>query len=60
MKLTFTVEVEVERIQGKFAGKDEIGEMIVEMIEGANEGTVEGVGADGDSEYEIVSWDVNS
>jgi hypothetical protein len=58
MKITFTVEVELERVQGKFAGKDEIAEAIAEMIEGANESSVDGVGADGDSEYEIVSWEV--
>ena len=60
MRFTFTVEVEVERTQGKFASRDEISEAVVEMLDGANEGTVDGVGADGDSEYEIVSWEVTA
>lgn len=60
MKFVFTVEVEVERTQGKFAAKDEIGAVIQEMIEGANEGMVDGVGADGESEYEIIDWSVSS
>ena len=59
MRFAFTVEVEVERTQGKFASRDEISEAVVEMLDGANEGTVDGVGADGDSEYEIVSWEVS-
>ena len=60
MRFTFTVEVEVERTQGKFASRDEISAAVVEMLDGADEGTVDGVGADGDSEYEIVSWEVTA
>jgi len=59
VRFTFTVEVEVERTQGKFASRDEISAAVVEMLDGADEGTVDGVGADGDSEYEIVSWEVS-
>lgn len=58
MKIKFIIDVEVERVQGKFASKDEIVEAIVGMLEGADEGSVEGIGADGDSEYEIISWEV--
>jgi len=60
VRFTFTVEVEVERTQGKFASRDEISAAVVEMLDGADEGTVDGVGADGDSEYEIVSWEVTA
>jgi len=60
MKFTFTVEVEVERIQGKFATRDEIEATIQEWLEGANEGSVDGVGADGESEYEVADWAVSS
>lgn len=60
MKFTFTVEVEVQRIAGKFAARDEIEEQIREAIEGADPGSVDGVGADGDSEYEVVAFEVSS
>jgi uridine phosphorylase len=49
MKIQFTIEIEVERVQGKFASKDEIAEAIADMLEGANEGSIDGVGADGES-----------
>lgn len=59
MKFTFTVEVEVERVQGKFASRDEIAEQLREAVKGADPGSVDGVGADGDSEYEVTSWEVS-
>lgn len=60
MKFKLVVEVEVERTEGKFAGRDEIEEQLVEAIEGADPGTVDGVGADGASSYEVVAWEVSS
>lgn len=59
MRVTLTVEVEVDRISGKFASKEEIKEALADEIERADPGQVSGVGADGDSEYEITSWTVN-
>jgi seryl-tRNA(Sec) selenium transferase len=53
MRLTFTVEVEVERITGKFASRDELAEQMVNAIEGADEGTWYG---DNEGEYETTSW----
>lgn len=50
--MRFKIEVEVERVTGKFAGRDEIEEILVSAIEEAD---LYGVGADGESEYEIVS-----
>ena len=60
MRITITVEIEVERVSGVFTSKDEITESIVEEIESANPGSVSGVGANGDSEYEITDWSVSS
>lgn len=57
MKINIQIEVEVERISGLFAPKDEIADQILSEIEGADPGSVTGVGANGDSEYEIVSWE---
>lgn len=58
MKVRLVVEVEVEHVTGKFAGRDEIEETLIEWLDGANEERVDGVGADGDSEYEVVDWAV--
>lgn len=58
MRFTLTVEVEVERTEGKFAGRDEIADALVEAIEDANPSSVDGIGADGISSYEVVDWQV--
>lgn len=55
-RFTVILEVEVERTEGKFASRDEIAEAIQEALSGAAEGeSLSGLGADGDSEYEITS-----
>jgi len=59
MKFTFTVEVEVQRESGKFAARDEIEEELRDAIEGADPGSVDGVGADGDTTYEVIEWSVS-
>lgn len=56
MRIEVTVSVEVERVQGKFAPKDDIEAAVIEAIEGANPDTISGVGADGDSEYQVTDW----
>ena len=58
MKFTFTLTVEVERVSGKFAPKDEIEQWLLDEIVSADPGEVSGVGADGDTEYEVISWEV--
>jgi hypothetical protein len=58
MAHTFKVELEivVERIEGKFASRDEIAEAIEEALASTGEGeSLSGLGADGNSEYEIIS-----
>ena len=57
-RFKFTVEVEVERESGKFASRDEMTEELISCLEGANEGSISGIGADGDSEYTVTSWTV--
>ena len=57
-KFTFTVEVEVERSEGKFAARDEMADAIREMIEGAEDG-IYGIGADGSSSYDVTSWEMS-
>ena len=55
-RFTVVIEVEVERTEGKFASRDEIAEAIQEALANTGEGeSLSGLGADGDSEYEITS-----
>lgn len=58
MRFTFTVTAEVEREQGKFASRDEIQAEVQEWLESANQDEVSGIGADGDSIYNVIEWEV--
>lgn len=52
---TFTVQVTVERISGKFASRADIADALLEEIEsGALGADVSGRDVDGSSEYEIT------
>lgn len=42
MRFVFVVEVEVERDSGPFASKDELADQLVEAIEGADPGSLDG------------------
>jgi hypothetical protein len=55
----FLVRVELERESGKFASRDDIAERLLESIEAADPGEIDGVGADGESVYTIVEWSVD-
>lgn len=57
-RFKFVVEVEVERESGKFASRDEMAEQIQDALEGADPGSLYGIGADGDSDYSVVDWTV--
>ena len=58
-RFTVILEVEVERTEGKFASRDEIAEAIQEALAHVREGeSLSGLGADGTSEYEIISSEV--
>lgn len=55
MRFSYTVEVELERIEGRFASRDELGGQIIEAIESADPGSLDG---DAGGSYEVVSWTV--
>lgn len=55
MKFIFRVEVEVERLQGKFASRDELFEQVSEALSDANPNTITG---ENDGEYEVTTWEV--
>ena len=60
MNFSGTWSVEVERIQGKFAGRDEIAELIDEALcDALSNLQLDSIGADGDSEYEVTDSAVN-
>jgi hypothetical protein len=54
MHFTFTVEVDAERTEGKFASRDELAEQIQEALESADPGSLEG---DNGGQYELT-WEV--
>jgi hypothetical protein len=56
--LKFTVTVTLDRESGKFAPRDDMAEALISELEGADPGYVSGIGADGDSEYVVSSWEV--
>lgn len=58
MRHYILVTVDTERESGKFAGRDEIATAIVEAIEEANPGSLDGLGADGESTYNVEDWEV--
>jgi hypothetical protein len=58
VRFVFAVEVEVERVEGKFAAREEIEEQLRDALESADPGSVDGVGADGTSSYEVSFWGV--
>lgn len=53
MKLVFKLEVEVERIRGKFASREDLATAIIDEVDGQNPGSVT---TDSDAEYDIVEW----
>jgi len=54
----FTITLQVERVEGKFASNDEISERIQEQLESLDF-DLDGLGADGESTYEVVESDVD-
>ncbi len=58
-KFKLTVTVELTRTEGKFASRDEMIEALRDEIEGMDPGEIYGLGADGESTYEITSWEVD-
>lgn len=57
MEFRFVVTVNIERVQGKFASRDEMEERLVEAIDGADPGSLEG---DDGGEYEVADWNVEA
>lgn len=58
MEFVFEVRATVERVSGKFASREDVAAELMQTLESTDPGTVYGLGADGDSSYEVQSWDV--
>jgi hypothetical protein len=55
MRYVFLVTVEVERSEGKFATRDEIGEQIAEALTDADPGDLTG---ENGGAYTVTMWEV--
>ena len=55
MRYNFTADVEVERAEGKFATREEIGELIRVALEGADPGELQG---ENGGNYVVTSWEI--
>ena len=56
MQFIFTVTVDVSRESGKFASREQIAEQIQNELEGQALSQIDGVGADGESVYNVDEW----
>lgn len=56
MRFEFMVSVEVEREEGKFASRDEIGEAIDQALQDADPGSIDG---ENGGVYNTIEWSVN-
>lgn len=56
MRFVFEVSVEVARSEGKFAGREEISDQILEALEGADPGSYDG---EAGGMYETTDWSVS-
>lgn len=59
MIVRVVVEVEVKHVRGKFVGREEITEVVLDELERADPSYLSGMGSDGDSEYDIEAWAVS-
>lgn len=60
MHFTYTVEVDVERVQGKFTTRDEISEAIITALEQVQSDIdLDSLGPDSNSEYEVTDFSIN-
>lgn len=55
MRFDFLVSVDLERTEGRFASREDLGDQLREELEAANPDTVTG---ENDGEYQIIDWQV--
>lgn len=60
MRFEFSVDVDIERVEGKFVSRDELREIVSDALSEALDGLdLDGLGADGTSTYEVVESNVD-
>lgn len=57
MQFKYQVEFTIERVSGKFASRDQIQQVLMEALEEIDI-DLSGLGADGESEYEVTDSSV--
>jgi hypothetical protein len=57
MRIVVTVEVEVERTEGKFASRADLEDQVMDAIRDADPGSLTG---ENDGQYDVVSWEVST
>jgi hypothetical protein len=55
VEFTFKVTAQVERTEGKFSSREDIGGQIAAELESADPGSIQG---ENDGQYEVTSWEV--
>lgn len=55
MKITLTIEVELAHVEGRFASKDELAELLADELEAADPGELEG---DEGGRYDVEAFAV--
>lgn len=55
MRFKVTIDIDVTHVQGKFAGRDEIEELVTSAIMEANPGDIE---TDDGAEYNVEFWEI--
>jgi len=53
-RFSFTINVEAEKSDGKFVGKDELQDLVIGDLEGADPGILHG----DEGTYDVVVWEV--
>jgi hypothetical protein len=57
-RIEIKVAIEIEHREGKFASREEIVEQITSELELAEMSTIDGLGEDGTTTYDVTSWDI--
>ena len=60
MKVILRIEAELQHVTGKFAGRDEVEQYLIDETEANDPGGVYGVGEEAETEYEITDWQVSA
>jgi Arc/MetJ-type ribon-helix-helix transcriptional regulator len=58
IQIELKVIVTLEHVTGKFASRDDMIEKLIEELEGAELSSLDDLGEDGATSYEVASWEI--